>query len=333
MFEKLITNLKNILPAPLKKMLGGKDSTDEETEGSQDDDQTEVETESSSLNVEEAQKKKKTMIIRVIVIVALAYVAFDEFVLKESTPEPTAEEIIAQAQAKRKKRKKPIPPPTEVTAVKSDTTSTPPEAINTEKTETPVENNEKTEAKNEGSQEGSPPLENINITEKTEEVISTKEVPTDSLDEKLDQLNEKVSPPIEVKNEVTKEIVKEATIEEVKIPSQKKELPETQMDVGEAEPNDKANNMTSKIVEDLPETPPPSYDHLGRGLVYNCKDKYWACVDKPSFVTCNKNMKFNQANGKAIECSIQAIYASDEDCAKIQKYNVSTNVDTKFCGP
>ena len=90
--------------------------------------------------------------------------------------------------------------------------------------------------------------------------------------------------------------------------------------------------MASKIVDDVAvETAPPPYDQLGRGLVYNCKDKYWACVDKPAYVTCNKNMKWNKSKGNSAECVVQAIYGSDDDCAKVQKYNVSTSQATTFC--
>ena len=93
----------------------------------------------------------------------------------------------------------------------------------------------------------------------------------------------------------------------------------------------KKSSMEDKIVADDIYTSPPAYDQLGRGLVYNCKDKYWSCVDKLSYVACNKNMKWNKDHTKPAECFIQNVYNSDDDCSAVQKYNVSSNKDTAFC--
>lgn len=93
----------------------------------------------------------------------------------------------------------------------------------------------------------------------------------------------------------------------------------------------KEPNMADKIEEEVAYAPAPSYDVVGRGLVYNCKDKFWACIDKPGYVACNKNMKWNTSKGNAQECVVQNVYNSDEDCSKIQKYNVSTSQPTTFC--
>jgi hypothetical protein len=42
-------------------------------------------------------------------------------------------------------------------------------------------------------------------------------------------------------------------------------------------------------------------------------------------------MKWNRANGKAIECAVANVYLSDEDCETVQKFNVSTAQPTTFC--
>ena len=93
----------------------------------------------------------------------------------------------------------------------------------------------------------------------------------------------------------------------------------------------KSPNLADKIVADDVYTPPPAYDQLGRGLVYNCKEKFWACIDRTAYINCNKNMKYNKAHGKTAECTVQNVYNSDEDCNTVQKYNVSTNKPTTFC--
>jgi hypothetical protein len=112
-----------------------------------------------------------------------------------------------------------------------------------------------------------------------------------------------------------------ATTEVVNVPSQgSKALPTTE-----------TASMESKIVEEQAEPTVLSYDQLGRGLVYNCKDKYWACVDKESYINCGKSMKLNKSKGKPIFCAVSNIYNSEEDCGKIQKHYVSTSQSTDFC--
>lgn len=337
MLEKLITDLKNSLPEALRKKLGGADNSDDEQEFE------EVETgpsESAAESSDEEKKKKmKSMIIKVIVILGLGYFALDEFVLKGMQQESETDIF---AQAPKPKRKKPAEaevvttnetPPTD-TSVSSETppvepaTDTSTVSSSTEETATPSVNNELSET---------PPIENINVLEKTtestpaqaehtepvaevveqppvqpeEQVISESRVGESSADQKLDQLVENVE-----------QTAPTNPIEEVKIPSSNETI---------SSPSSSSSSMASKIVEGVTETAPPAYDQVGRGLVYNCKDKYWACLDKPAYVTCNKNQKWNQSKGNAIECAVADIYSSDEDCAKVQKYNVSTNAPTAFC--
>lgn len=180
------------------------------------------------------------------------------------------------------------------------------------------------------AQTETPPIENVNITDKSDDtsvssasshsempqsndvVLDSKPVDT-SVDQKIDQLVDNVG------NSSSDNLSSAGQqMEEVKIPSAGSGSSET--------------SMASKIVDDVAvETAPPPYDQLGRGLVYNCKDKYWACVDKPAYVTCNKNMKWNKSKGNTAECVVQAIYNTDDDCAKVQKYNVNTSVATAFC--
>ena len=316
MFEKLITDLKKSLPESLRKKMGGAEDPDDDTQldvTSEESDDTELD------EAEEKKKKMKSMIIKVIVILGLGYFALDEFVLK-GMQGPSEADIFAQAP----KRKRPKPPKkvepaaaTESTAAIETTDALPPvdtvaTASPTETTEIPV----------------TPPIENINVMDKSEpEVASTTqpeveqapvtEVETpvvsqaimgeSNVDQNLDQLVENVE-----------QTMPSSPVEEINIPSK-------------SESATPAPSMASKIVEGITETPPPAYDQLGRGLVYNCKDKYWACLDKPAYVTCNKNMKWNKSKGNSAECVVADVYSSEEDCAKVQKYNVSTSASTAFC--
>jgi len=328
MFEKLITDLKKSLPESLRKKLGGADNSDDEQEFE------EVETESNETPVEnseeEKKKKMKSMIIKVIVILGLGYFALDEFVLKGMQQESETDIF---AQAPKPKRKKAVEaevttdatPPADTTV--SSETITPP--VEPETTTASVSEEISTPpASQEPAVSEAPPIENINVLEKTsesaptepvaqeeqppvqaqqeEQVISETRIGESSADQKLDQLVENVE-----------QTAPSNPIEEVKIPSSNETTT--------------APSMASKIVEGITETAPPAYDQVGRGLVYNCKDKYWACLDKPAYVTCNKNQKWNKSKGNAAECAVADIYSSEEDCAKVQKYNVSTNASTAFC--
>ena len=314
MFENFIINLKKSLPEALRKKLGGADDFDDEDdfeeiqqesdEGGEDDLEDDVD--------EDKQKKMKSMIIKVIVVIALGYFALDEFLLKDAQQSPITENT-AQA-----------PKPNKTIETETTAELPPVEAV----VETPeVESESEVIAEVEA-----PPIENVNVLEKNEESIPTEtvvqvqeelppelppETPQDqvisetrmgesTVDKKLDDLVDNLE-----------QTASSNPVEEIKIPSP-----------GESE---SSPSMMSKIVEEITETLPPVYDQVGRGLVYNCKDKFWACLDKPAYVICSKNQKFNKSKGNIPECVVADIYSSDEDCAKVQKHNVSTSAPTAFC--
>ncbi|RPJ77681.1 MAG: hypothetical protein EHM20_05695, partial [Alphaproteobacteria bacterium] len=126
MLEKLIANLKESLPGPLRKKLGMEDNTHEEEQVEEQveehseknsDEQSDEGTgegskESQGTSDSEAEKKKKqiSMIIRVAVILGLAYLAVDQFVLKNDNPDS---EIANIPTPPRKSRKKPEVAPAE----------------------------------------------------------------------------------------------------------------------------------------------------------------------------------------------------------------------------
>ncbi len=77
--------------------------------------------------------------------------------------------------------------------------------------------------------------------------------------------------------------------------------------------------------------PPPSYEVWGRGLVYNCKGKHWACIDKDDYFICRQNMKWNTGHGRPQECYTVNVYASDADCISVQLHNINFREKTDFC--
>lgn len=76
---------------------------------------------------------------------------------------------------------------------------------------------------------------------------------------------------------------------------------------------------------------PPDYENVGRGLVYNCIGKHWACVDGPSFKICQQNNTALKNQNRSKECYPDSIYQSDSACGWVQKQKITGNAKTDFC--
>lgn len=319
MLEKLLNNLKQSLPEPIRKKLGietepveDEEDSIEALKGSHYTPDNEV-----ADSEAEAKKKKMSMIIRVVVVIALGFLAVDHFILSEDSQN----EIVDIPVKPRKRRPKPVPPVAvaEVSASSTTPTATTPE------TSPVAENLEvKKETSSETIPEGTtPPVENINIADKKPEEVKPDEVKPEEIK------------PEEVKTEEA--VTSAPKVGESKSGEQIDKSLDSLIDGVDAKESKDSKEkkeevkLEDKIVADDVYTAPPTYDQLGRGLVYNCKDKFWVCVDKISYVACNKNMKWNKAHGKAAECVVNNVYASEEDCGVVQKHNVSTSTPTTFC--
>ncbi len=105
------------------------------------------------------------------------------------------------------------------------------------------------------------------------------------------------------------------------------------------------DNLTDQILEDLekqakdtqqPEqkkeyVAPPDYEYRGRGLVYNCNGKHWACVDAPSYKTCEDNASSVKYLNKKTECHPFNVYETPKGCEGVQNRMVSSSAKTAFC--
>lgn len=105
------------------------------------------------------------------------------------------------------------------------------------------------------------------------------------------------------------------------------------------------DNLTDQILEDLekqakdtqqPEqkkeyVAPPDYEYRGRGLVYNCSGKHWACVDAPSYKTCEDNASSVKYLNKKTECHPFNVYETPKGCEGVQNRMVSSSAKTAFC--
>ncbi len=69
---------------------------------------------------------------------------------------------------------------------------------------------------------------------------------------------------------------------------------------------------------------PPQYQRSGRGLVYNCVDKHWACVDRVNYFRCAKVQKFSSSKGRSPSCVSREIYATPDHCARGQLKKIHT---------
>lgn len=312
MLNKFIDNLKQKLPSSAGKKSAEEDddikhSTHSEEEGEESHDTS---NNSVEISAEDKKKKQRSMIIRVIVVIALGYMAITEFVLKNDNQN---NEVPTVAVKPRKPRKKPMPVMAEkkVEEKKVEEVKKPEEKIADAPIPPPSEAPviAPVETKTEDvvvKKEEAPPIENVNITEnKVDETSGPKVGEVKAEENKVDQSIDKLIDKVDETSKVTND---------------KENIPKK-----------KEVKLEDKIVVDDVYTPPPAYDQLGRGLVYNCKERYWACVDKAAYVACNKNMRWNTGKGKSSECVVQNVYNTDEDCGIIQKYNVSTSKETSFC--
>lgn len=76
---------------------------------------------------------------------------------------------------------------------------------------------------------------------------------------------------------------------------------------------------------------PPDYEEIGRGLVYNCVGKHWACVDDSSYQTCVQNNQWNTQNNLKVQCYAYEVYNEEADCSQMQQYQIDSIAPTDFC--
>lgn len=295
-----------------------KQSTEDSDEdiGEEDDDDDEEEDD------EEAEKKKKKqMIMRGLIGVIALYLAYDTFL---GTPQ---EEVVAPApnfkRPKRAKRKKPrtkkvqaVDKAKEEAKVAQENPApaqeaTPAPAPTVDPVPAPVE-----QPKNDQVVEAPKVEEQIKIEEPNE--LSLK--------------NDTPSVPLPTPVEPS---MGENKMEEPNVVGQvdnsgeqgKSDLDKTL---------DKLSDDSPKIIEKfkkekLEYQAPPSYLETGRGLIYNCVGKHWACVDKDSYMKCKKNADWSKENQKSPECFPAEVYRNFLDCRSIQIDKINTLAETSFC--
>ena len=77
---------------------------------------------------------------------------------------------------------------------------------------------------------------------------------------------------------------------------------------------------------------PPGYLQEGRGLVYNCQKRHWACIDRASYFRCAQNQKSLQSAGKSPSCVVKDIYYSHTHCIRGQMQKIHQKAVAEECG-
>ena len=70
---------------------------------------------------------------------------------------------------------------------------------------------------------------------------------------------------------------------------------------------------------------------LGRGLVYNCAGKHWACVPKQSYYQCRDHAKWSISKKKEPDCVVNSVYVSLKSCKDAQSLKIGQIAVADFC--
>lgn len=301
--KSLINKLKAKLASLQKKK---KSSSDDEE--SDDDDESEE-------SDEEEKKKKRSKIIRIAIVGALVVFLASDYIFPPEDKE-VPEEAPVQESPSRRNKKKTEEAPVEPAAPVETTETVPAEEPST----TPTTDQ---------ATDDLPDVSAGSDIIPTEETPTTTYTPDDSpvditSDDSVDSIPSNPTSDDSIYGE-------DSSVGDVSSP-----------DLGIGTSSD---DLTDQILQDLEKqagpveekktvtkyVAPPDYDYIGRGLVYNCKGRHWACVDAPSYKVCEDNASSTKFLGKPVECYPFNVYETTRGCEITQNRMVSSNAKTKFC--
>ena len=321
--KSLIHKLKSKIQS-LKKKQNSSDDIEE------DGDESEVDEEA-------LKKKKRSKILQGVIIGGIVVFMASDYIF------PPEDEVPAVQLKPRPRPKK--PKPVDPTATTTETaTETPADTTATTETptETPAETSVDTTATTETSVDE--PLETpVDTTATTEtpvedpvetpvDTTATTETPDESpVDVTSTETSVEETPADDV---VATDTTNDSSVGEGSIDS-----------IDGTEAIGESDNLTDQILEDLEKqakssepaqvkkeyVAPPDYEYRGRGLVYNCTGKHWACVDAPSYKTCEDNSSSVKYLNKTIECYPFNVYETTKGCESMQNRMVSSSAKTTFC--
>lgn len=300
-------SLINKLKAKLASFQKKKKSSDEDSE---DDDEEEDEEEGD----EEAEKKKKrSKIIRIVIVGALVAFLASDYIFP---PDDTEGIDPAAVPALKPRPKKQIPPaapapeakPEETPATEEPTTTTEvgettPDVPETPAVEEPLPD---LSADDSSTTTYTPDDSPVDVTSTDEDSAPSESgtSDTDTLFGEDSSVGDLGGTDISGGDDFTDQILQDLE--------------------KQANPNPEKRVVTKYVA-------PPDYDYRGRGLVYNCQGKHWACVDAPSYKTCEDNSSSTKYLNKPAECYPFNVYETARGCEITQNRMVSSSAKTNFC--
>jgi hypothetical protein len=291
---------------------------------------------------EEAPKKKRKLnLIQVIIIVAILFLAMD-FLFPEEEPAPAP--VLKKIQ--KTKRPKVVAPKEEadIADINSDIEPVSPRDIIEDKVQPIGEESDTAEPIVED------PIEDPIIEsegENLKDLFKEEDAPiVDEVPEPIDTVQEIPSEESDDEDDINPEDLEDSDLAPIPQPSDGDLFNDGVVD--EVIDSSNTPNITDSILRSLEgkikenkkvqvlkravkPTSAPEYDVVGRGLIYNCSGKHWACIDSVSFNKCSENFSWNTQSGNSIECYPTELYESVEDCAVIQQFKIDNIARTDFC--
>lgn len=308
---------------------------------SEDDEEFEEEDEDSEEDEEEEKKKKRSKIIRIAIVGALVLFLVSDYILPpEEEPVPENTEVVESPARKNKKKVEEAPAPTEETpAPATPAEETPIEEAPVEEApvETPTEQPDTAvdELPDVSAENPTTPPEEAPAP--TESIPAPEDIPSD--DSSSTTYTPEDSPVDITSNDETGSessshdsvFGEDSTVGDISAP--------------DPEGSTSSDDFTDQILQDLEKqakpteekktitsyVAPPDYEYQGRGLVYNCRGKHWACVDAPSYKICEDNAASVKHLGKSTECYPFNVYETTRGCEITQNRMVSSSAKTNFC--
>jgi hypothetical protein len=326
--KSLIYKLKKKIQALQKKNvnLASKASADEDASDDND-----------KVDAEAAKKKKKSKILQIAIGGGLALFLLSDYLI------PTEEPIPVPVLKKRSRPNKKVKPPEDTASaqeVKKDETSSTTETPTETPTEIPTEIPTETSVATETGPDSAVTVTSETPAEGALEAKTTDTTPTEASSDVLSETSSQI--PIETKPDTT---TAEAPVD-VTLPEPSTDTPVNVDSVdGEETKVTSDETITDQILEDLEKqaketlpvaqkkeyVSPPDYEYQGRGLVYNCQGKHWACVDAPSYKICEDNASSVKYLKKKTECHPYNVYETPKGCESMQNRMVSSSYKTEFC--
>ena len=292
------TEVSEVTSKKSKKSKPASDEDDEEEEDEEDEEDEDDEA--------EAKKKKRVRIMAIVVGALLVWIALDETVLKKTEGGDPA--VVTEQSGgfkrppKRVRKKKGDTPPTETAAAETPTAAA---------TDAPIV---------------APPIETT-----TEQPAVVAATPAPKATEVAAP-----EPTVEENNSIVDENVASNPFIDSPKTNVGESVTELEVQEGQENPQPSADSsemkdlVTSEIKKEY--VAPPKYDQIGRGLVYNCAGKHWACVDKVAYFQCKDNYLHDSSEKKTIECYPSDVYASYDDCKTVQIHHINMVKEIDFCG-